>query len=122
MCAVLSLPAAPTGFPQNVTILETTSTIIEVEWDPVPIDQRNGLITFYEVELNQTMFLQELQSELRPTSGPQLNISLTELQAFVEYTIRVRANNSAGYGPFGPSISGSTLTDSKWRISQSCVC
>lgn len=122
MYAVLCLPAAPTGFPQNVTILGTTSTTIEVEWDPVPIDQRNGFITFYEIELNQTMFLQEPQSELRSTSGPQLNISLTGFQASVRYTIRVRANNSAGYGPFGPSISGSTLTDSEWRISQSCVC
>ena len=106
-------PAAPTGFPQNVAVARTTSTVIELEWDPVPVDQRNGEITNYEVELNQFVISQEPQSEIRATPGPQLSINLTGLQEFVEYTVRVRANNSAGFGPFSTNLTTSTLTDSK---------
>ena len=106
-------PAVPTGFPQNVTVVRTTSRAIELEWEPVPIDQRNGDITHYEIELNQIMFSEEPGSELRSTSEPRLSTNLTGLQAFVEYTVRVRAVNSAGFGPFSPNVTAMTLTDSK---------
>ena len=110
----LSLPSAPTGFPQNPTVLSVTSTVIQLGWDPVPIDQRNGNITHYEVELNQTSFPQGIGSfELRATTGPELSINLIGLEAFVEYTMRVRAYTSAGYGPFSSAVSDSTLTDSE---------
>ena len=80
----------------------------------MPIDRRNGEITHYEVELNQTMFPEELFSELRATTEPQLSLNLTGLQEFVEYTVRVRAYTSAGYGPFSSTVSATTLTDSEW--------
>ena len=79
------------------------------------IQARNGDITHYEIELNQTTFPEEPQTELRVTFGPQLTTNLTGLQAFVEYTLRVRAYTSAGSGPFSPTLSNSTLTDSEWR-------
>ena len=82
----------------------------------MPIDERNGDIIFYEVELNQSMFTEEVSSELRETNGSQLMLLLGDLEEFVEYTVRVRANTSAGAGPFSPHLSSQTLTDSKWTI------
>ena len=82
----------------------------------MPIDERNGDIIFYEVELNQSMFTEELSSDLRQTNGSQLILLLSDLEEFVEYTVRVRAYTSAGAGPFSPHVSNQTLTDSEWTI------
>lgn len=101
----------PDGYPQNTVAITRTSTAILVEWDPVPSSQRNGYITFYEIELNQTTFPELNTSELRQTSGAQLMLRLTDLEEFVEYTVRVRAYTSVGAGPFSPNVSNTTFTD-----------
>ena len=98
----------PTGYPQNVTALTISSTVIDVQWDPVPISQHNGDIINYEIELIQTKF-----TELRQTNGSQLSLALTNLEEFVEYTIRIRAYTSVGFGPFSPNVSNETFMDSK---------
>ena len=110
------LSTVPSGYPQNLMVLTRTSTAIEAQWSTVPIDERNGDIIFYEVELNQSMFTEELSSDLRQTNGSQLILLLSDLEEFVEYTVRVRANASAGAGPFSPHVSNQTLTDSEWTI------
>ena len=103
----------PTGYPQNVTALTISSTVIDVQWDPVPISQRNGDIIDYEIELIQTKFTERFLSELRQTNGSQLSLALTNLEEFVEYTIRIRAYTSVGFGPFSPNVSNETFMDSK---------
>ena len=113
--SVFLIPLAPSGFPQNPMSMTISSTDIAVMWDPVPLSQRNGDITHYEVEVNQTTLSELLDSELRQTSnGSQLMLFLTDLQEFVEYTMRVRAYTSVGPGPFSPSFSSRTFTDSEW--------
>ena len=106
----------PDGYPQNVVAVTSTSTAILVEWEPVPASQRNGYITHYEIELNQTTFPQLNTSELRQTTGAQLMLLLTDLEEFVEYTMRVRAYTSVGAGPFSPNVSNATFTDRKRHI------
>lgn len=117
----LTVSIVPDGYPQNVVAMTRTSTAILVEWDPVPASQRNGYITHYEIELNQTTFSQLNTSELRETSGAQLMLLLTDLEEFVEYTMRVRAYTSVGAGPFSPNVSNATFTDRKWHISSECI-
>ena len=114
---ILPLSIVPVGFPRNIRALTTTSTDILVQWDPVPPIERNGDITHYEIELNQSTLMEVAASELRSTSGAQLMLLLTGLQEFVEYTVRVRAYTSAGNGPFSPSASNTTLTDRELEIS-----
>ena len=104
-------PTAPDGYPQDTIALTRTSTEIEVRWNPVPPSQRNGDITHYEVELNETTFTERSTSELRQTNGTQLLLLLTGLEEFVEYSMRVRAYTSVGTGPFSPNISNATFTD-----------
>lgn len=112
----LTVSTVPDGHPQNVVAVTRTSTAILVEWEPVPARQRNGYITHYEIELNQTTFPQLNTSELRQTSGAQLMLLLTDLEEFVEYTMRVRAYTSVGAGPFSPNVTNATFTDRKWHI------
>jgi hypothetical protein len=40
---------APSGYPQNVTVRQFNESSVLVQWLPPPVDQRNGLITAYQV-------------------------------------------------------------------------
>ena len=115
--SILPPSIVPDGFPRDIRALTTTSTEILVQWDPVLLSERNGDITHYEIELNQSTFTEVAASELQSTSGAKLMLLLTGLQEFVEYTVRVRAYTSAGNGPFSPSASNTTLTDRELEIS-----
>ena len=40
---------APSGYPQNVTVRQFNESSVLVQWLPPPVDQRNGLISAYQV-------------------------------------------------------------------------
>ena len=82
-------------------------------WDPVPEIDRNGIITQYEVEFNQSTFNEISTSNLTATNGPQLMMELEGLEEYVEYTVRVRAYTSEGSGPFSLAVMNRTLEDGK---------
>ena len=103
----------PTGYPQNVAALTSSSTVIQVQWEPVPISERNGDIIDYEIKLNQTTFPDLPLYGPRYTNGTMLSLALTGLEEFVEYTVRVRAYTSAGFGHFSPPVSSKAFPDSK---------
>lgn len=102
------------GYPQNFTAVTVNSTNILVLWDPVFPEEQNGDILTYEVEINQTMFTDVSRSEMRETSGPELMMLLLDnLEEFVNYSLRVRAQNSEGAGPFSPAVFSTTDQDGK---------
>ena len=80
-------------------------------WDPVPEIDRNGIITQYEVEFNQSTFNEISASYLTTTNGSQLNVELEGLEEYVEYSVRVRAYTSVGLGPFSVAIMNTTMED-----------
>ena len=100
------VPNAP---PDNVQAITSSSTTILVTWDPVPEIDRNGIITQYEVEFNQSTFNEISTSNLTTTNGPQLMVELEGLEEYVEYTVRVRAFTSVGPGPFSVAMVNRTL-------------
>ena len=91
--------------------LTSSSTAILVTWDPVPEIDRNGIITQYEVEFNQSTFKEISASNLTTTNGSQLNVELEGLEEYVEYSVRVRAYTSVGLGPFSVAIMNTTMED-----------
>ena len=105
---LISEPNAP---PNNVQAITDSSTAILVTWDPVPEIDRNGIITQYEVEFNQSTFNEISTSNLTTTNGPQLMVELEGLEEYVEYTVRVRAYTSVGPGPFSFAVMNRTLED-----------
>jgi len=92
-----------------VQALTSSSTAILVTWDPVPEIDRNGIITQYEVEFNQTTFPEIFTSNLTTTDGSQLMVELEGLEEYVEYSVRVRAYTSVGPGPFSVALANRTL-------------
>jgi len=105
---LISEPNAP---PSNVRAITSSSTAIMVTWEPVPEIDRNGIITQYEVELNQSTFNEISTSNLTTTNGPQLMVELEGLEEYVEYSVRVRAYTSVGPGPFSVAVMNRTLED-----------
>ena len=84
---------------------------ILVTWDPVPAMDCRGVIDHYEVQFNQSTF-SEIPSVISTvTDGPVLMLSVQNLEAFVEYSIAVRAYTSVGAGPFSPIVNNQTFQD-----------
>ena len=102
------VPNAP---PDNVQAITRSSTAVLVTWDPVPEIDRNGIITQYEVEFNQSTFNEISTSNLTTTNGSQLMVELEGLEEYVEYTVRVRVYTSVGPGPFSVAVMNRTLED-----------
>jgi len=106
---MLPTSLVPNAPPDNVQALTSSSTAILVTWDPVPEIDRNGIITQYEVEFNQSTFSEISTSNLTTTNGQQLMVELEGLEEYVEYSVRVRAYTSVGPGPFSVALANRTL-------------
>ena len=105
------LHSAPSGAPQNITATTLSPTEIRVEWKPVDAIDRNGIITHYEVQFNQTTLLVgEPLTDAVNTTLNDTNFTLTNLEEYVQYTVTVRAFTMAGVGPYS-SFPDSARTD-----------
>ena len=90
-----------------------SSTEIIVTWEPVPPIDRNGIVTQYEVEFNQST-LEEIRTRNSTTvSGSVLMTELRGLEENVEYSIMVRAFTAAGSGPYSQVDQSVTLEAGK---------
>ena len=121
MCAAFSISLVPNAPPDNVQAITSSSTAILVTWDTVPAIERNGIITQYEVEFNQSTFNEIFTSNLTTTNGSQQMVELEGLEEYVEYSVRVRAYTSVGPGPFSDAMVSRTLEDGEWR-NVCCMC
>lgn len=109
--------AAPSAPPLNVSSLTLSSTTVQVSWDEVPAVERNGIISGYQVEYNQTTFTANMSQRMNTS---ELSITLQSLHEYTTYTISVRAFTSAGMlaGPFSNETVATTLQDSKYYIQE----
>ena len=101
------MPASP---PTNVVAVAASSTSIQVTWDEVPAIDRNGIITEYEVEYNQSTFDINTTQTVRVNSSSRM-VQLTELHEYVNYSIQVRAYTRVGFGPYSDDIYERTRED-----------
>ena len=101
----------PNEPPDNVQTITSSSTAILVTWDPILEIDRNGIITQYEVEFNQSTFNEISTSNLTTINGLQLMVELEGLEEYVEYSVRVQAYTSVGPGPFSVAIMNVTQED-----------
>ena len=116
---IISYHIVPSGSPQNTSATAQSSTEIEVSWEEVPVINRNGEITMYEINYEPLdTFNCELIVESVVTIGPVLMMNLTGLEKYVEYNITVRAYNSEGPGPYSdPPVIERTLEDGMRNVS-----
>ena len=103
------LPVVPATSPTGLAASTINSTSIEITWEPVRLIDQNGIITQYEVEYVASMFSTIAQAQ--STLPSLLMITLTGLEEYVQYSIRVRAYTAVGAGPFSQPVVATTLED-----------
>ena len=87
--------------------------MINVSWEEVPAIDQNGEIVMYEIRFDPLMFEGQIFTNTVNVTSSSLDVDLTGLEEYVEYTISVRAYTSAGPGPYSLGIVEITLTDGK---------
>ena len=96
-------------------VLTLSSTDIMVEWDDVPLGDRNGDITHYEVlYVPHTTFEGQISAETVIVIN--MTTVLERLEEYVTYNISVRAINSAGLGPYSNIVQAVTLQASEHKV------
>ncbi|XP_031233576.1 receptor-type tyrosine-protein phosphatase delta isoform X27 [Mastomys coucha] len=108
MVKEISVPEEiPTGFPQNLHSEGTTSTSVQLLWQPPVLAERNGVITKY------TLLYRDINVPLLPMEHlivpADTSMTLTGLKSDTTYDVKVRAHTSKGPGPYSPSVQFRTL-------------
>ena len=103
----------------------------------MPAIERNGAITHYTIQYNQSTFASVSLSVMSVSVNASVASAgdsggggggggggdvgkeavLDGLEEFVEYGVAMRAHTAVGCGPLSPLVSNLTLQDSKWFIS-----
>ena len=92
--------STPSGPPQNVRVTASTSNSLRIEWAAPPSQDRNGVITGYTLQYKKSS-----ASSYSTISSLTVTLaSLTSLNEFTEYQIRVAAATSSGIGPFSDIV------------------
>ena len=92
-----STPSAP---PENVRATASTSNTLRIEWAAPPSTDRNGIITGYTLQYK----INNAQSYTSLSSTTTTLATITSLNEFTEYQIRVAAATSSGLGPYSDAI------------------
>ena len=99
--------AVPTASPDSIQSMIVNSTAIIITWLPPVLDDQNGIITAYIINLsledNDTVPLQYTTSSL--------SVMLVELYPFSTYIVFVAAETGVGRGPFSSGLRISTPED-----------
>ena len=104
----MAFSPAPSGTPQEVTIVDTTSTKITIQWKELPCSDRNGDITGYTVRYSIS------GSNITLRNYSDTAATLVDLIPFTNYSIEVAAVNDNGTGPFSTPVYMRTHRESKW--------
>lgn len=98
----------PDGIPRDFTIVSTLTTSTILSWNPPLVEEQNGIITGYVV--NVTLLLTG-ETFLLFSNTTTLLVDI--LKPFRTYVCIIAAQTSVGTGPFGTQITLQTLQDGK---------
>ena len=104
----ISLPLVPSGPVVNPAINVTSSTSLLLSWEPPELEDQNGVILGYVV--NVTAVETGLNFELRST---QTTLAVDSLRPFTTYICRIAARTIVGVGPFSIAVTAVTSQDGK---------
>nr|XP_046176030.1 receptor-type tyrosine-protein phosphatase S-like isoform X33 [Oncorhynchus gorbuscha] len=92
----------PSGFPQSIAAEGGTTTTIQVNWNPLLLAERNGIIVKYALQYK------DINSPRSPSelfiTAPESTVTLDGLKADTTYDIKMCAFTSKGSGPYSPSV------------------
>ena len=98
----VSLHPVPSGAPQNLAIINSTSTSVTISWDSVECIHRNGLITHYNISYGPVGDTNLVTTDTVNSDGPDDGGSYTAtgLERTHNYLFKVAAVNDVGMGTF----------------------
>ncbi|XP_073715236.1 receptor-type tyrosine-protein phosphatase delta isoform X23 [Misgurnus anguillicaudatus] len=92
----------PSGYPQGILAESSTTTTIQVSWQPVALAERNGAVIKYALQYK------DINSPRSPSelfiTAPESAVILDGLKADTTYDIKMCAFTSKGPGPYSPSV------------------
>ncbi|XP_035699807.1 phosphatidylinositol phosphatase PTPRQ-like isoform X2 [Branchiostoma floridae] len=111
-----SVEGVPSSPPQNVTVQAETSRSLLVRWKPPPLQDRRGIITTYRVYYYVTPTVRGQQT---PTAERNASVNITDdaqpvqfslsgLEPFTLYSVRLSAVTSQGEGNKSPPTGART--------------
>ena len=111
----------PTCSPVNIKIEDTSSTNLQITWDPPPSDCSYGKIVSYELLLFSSTedAYQKLEAGTIASVSTKFSTGLTVQNAtsfdkFSNYSVVIKAFTSKGGGPLSPPVWGLTGEDGKF--------
>ena len=105
-----TLTAAPSGPPLNFTIEAITPRTLYFSWEPPPLEQQNGVIIGYVVNIisDSNWMIFQIYSNSSST-----NISATHFVPYTVYRCSVAASTEPGTGPYSDEVLILTPEDGK---------
>ena len=99
------IPVAPSSSPTGVVTVTVSSTVIEILWNSLPFENRNGIVRYYIIRVN------ELQTGLTiQTNSTTESLSLGNLHPAYTYVVSVAAV-TIERGPFSSTVTTDTDED-----------
>ena len=102
----------PTSAPANVKVNTTSSSLI-IDWDPVTVSDHNGVIRNYLVYVRQKL---QLSDPYDVYATPTTSILIDGLKPLTDYVFRVLAYTDSGNGLATDLQVARTGEDGKWSI------
>ncbi|TRY81509.1 hypothetical protein DNTS_009917, partial [Danionella cerebrum] len=100
--------AAPSVAPQNIQVKAASSSQLDVEWQPPPIETQNGNILGYKVHYWEKERQNETEKEL-VLFVPNMSVQLKNLTSYRSFLVQLCAFNTAGDGPLSAAKAARTL-------------
>ena len=101
---MISCYSVPSGAPSQLSAYDVTSTSFKLNWTELPLEEWNGHITGYEIEV-----IGDGNKETMTTLSQAVTISVNKSGT---YCVSVAAMTSVGAGPYSEIIIITTLSDS----------
>ncbi|EDV21446.1 uncharacterized protein TRIADDRAFT_7606, partial [Trichoplax adhaerens] len=98
----------PNTYPSDVNVTTLTSTSIYISWQPIPLFERNGIITVYNISYHS---LQRNHNGIIQTllTGRSRNYTAFNLKYFSQYKVSIYAFTVAGMSPGSNELTIRTL-------------
>ena len=112
VCNVMYL-SAPSGFPHSISHLPSDSRTLRLFWNPPPLEQQNGVIVRYSINIMEVE-TKELRHFL--TRDSSTTFVVPNLHPYYNYNYTVAAFTSAGSGPQSPANHVQMPQDSKHSV------
>ena len=104
---ITHIHTAPSAAPGNLQVTTISPYSLHLQWNPPPLEHRNGIIRRYNIVLSQ------LNSETRVQQSTLTNsITVRGLKAYTTYKCKVAAYTTA-LGPFSSEVQNRTPEDGK---------